>query len=61
VNIPTSSRGLQVRIARSRSDDDIDLLGGEPLDGSGFEAQDSEPGFQFDWPKPTVRSKGGDQ
>ena len=37
----------------------VDLLGGEPLEGSGFEAEMPEPGFQFDWMMPKKPSKGG--
>jgi hypothetical protein len=61
MNIPTTSRERQSRIARPPSYNDNDLLGGEPLEGSGFEAQEPEPGFQFDWPTATAHSKGGDQ
>ena len=37
----------------------VNLLGGEPLEGSGFETQSPEPGFQFDWSPLTDRFKGG--
>ena len=35
------------------------FLGGEPLEGSGFEAQTPEQDFQFDWSPLTDRSEGG--
>lgn len=37
----------------------VDLLAGEPLQGSGFEDEKPEPDFQFDWHLPTDRSAGG--
>jgi len=57
----TFARGVRTDTPTEPRYDEVSLLGGEPLEGSGFETQDPEPGFQFDWPGSTVRSKGGDQ
>jgi hypothetical protein len=37
----------------------VERLGGEPLDGSGFEEEKSEPDFQFDWALPINQAEGG--
>ena len=39
----------------------LDRLGGQPLEGSGFEAERPEPDFQFDWTLPPDQSRGGAQ
>jgi hypothetical protein len=61
VKILTSARDFRSKIATDSSDDDLGLLGGEPLEGSGFEAQNPEPNFEFDWSRPTVPPEGGDE
>jgi len=40
---------------------EIDVLGGEYLEGSGFEEESSDPDFQTDHTRPTVSSTGGEQ
>ena len=37
----------------------VERLGGEPLEGSGFEHETSEPDFQFDWTRPIDEPEGG--
>jgi hypothetical protein len=40
----------------------LELLGGEQLQGSGFEHETPEPQFQFDWPAdhdPKNQDRGG--
>ena len=37
----------------------VELLGGEILEGSGFEAEMPETEFHFDWMLPKDDSKGG--
>jgi len=37
----------------------IDLLGGEPLEGSGFEGEPPTPDFAFDWTLANDQSEGG--
>ena len=37
----------------------VDLLGGEALEGSGFEEETPEPEFQFDWTQLKDESEGG--
>ena len=59
MNIPISARDFPSKISAAEDHDEIALLGGEPLEGSGFEAQDPEPNFQFDLAKPLVQSQGG--
>jgi len=39
----------------------IDLVGGELLQGSGFEDEKPDSDFEFDWSLPTDRSTGGIQ
>jgi hypothetical protein len=37
----------------------VDLLGGEPLEGSGFEGETPAPDFAFDWTLPKDQIEGG--
>ena len=37
----------------------LDALGGEALEGSGFENEPPEPGFQFDWTQLKEEPEGG--
>jgi hypothetical protein len=37
----------------------VELLGGELLEGSGFEGETPAPEFQFDWTLPEDQSEGG--
>jgi hypothetical protein len=37
----------------------LDLLGGEPLEGSGFEGETPAPDFAFDWTLPKDQIEGG--
>jgi hypothetical protein len=37
----------------------VERLGGEPLEGSGFEDETPEPDFQLDWTGPIDRTEGG--
>ena len=39
----------------------LNLLGGEPLEGSGFEDETPVAAFQFDWNVPNDQSEGGSQ
>jgi hypothetical protein len=39
----------------------LDLLGGEPLEGSGFEAELPVAAYQFDWNALNDQSQGGPQ
>jgi hypothetical protein len=61
MDIPNSARDFPRKSPALDSYKAVDLLGGEPLEGSGFEAQTPEPGFQFDWSPPIDRSEGGVQ
>ena len=61
MKIHTPVRDFGSEVANTSSYDEIGLLGGEALKGSGFETQHVEANFQFDWPRPAVRGEGGDQ
>lgn len=61
MDIPNSARDFPRKSAVLDNYQAVNLLGGEPLEGSGFEAQTPEPGFQFDWSRPIDRSEGGVQ
>jgi len=63
MNNPSLSGAPVRRQMATKNDDEIDVPGGEPLEGSGFEAESPEPDFQFDWPShtTTIRSTGGGQ
>jgi hypothetical protein len=37
----------------------VDIVGGETLEGSGFENEPPEPEFQFDWTPLKHQSEGG--
>jgi hypothetical protein len=37
----------------------VDLLGGEPLEGSGFEDETPAPDFEFDWTPAKDQIEGG--
>ena len=47
MNTPRAPRFQPERESKARSEaDDLDDLGGEPLDGSGFENEDPESDFE---------------
>ena len=60
MDIPASFHNTSGKVSLSASDE-IDDLVGEPLEGSGFEAQDPELGFEFDWSGLPLRTERGDQ
>jgi hypothetical protein len=59
MDIPNNARDVPRKSRTIDSYQAVDLFGGDPLEGSGFEAQTTEPGFQFNWSPLTDRSEGG--
>ena len=55
----TSQSQIPVKDALNPKTDD--LVGGEPLEGSGFENEIAEPDFEFDWTLASEQTQGGRQ